>query len=89
MNLDLWASHAYSHESLISSEIPSDDRQRAIYGMLVAIDFECHKYGDAPEGTADEIKEWLLEHKEEALQVPPPTILGFFGGAFDFLTGAE
>jgi hypothetical protein len=85
LNLGLWEQHAYAHAAMCSNQPPLGSLHRAIFGMLVALDFECYKYGDAPEASEQAVKEWLLEHREEALLVSPPTYMGLMAGVFNFL----
>ena len=66
---------------------PVDEEQLTYYGCLELIDFHCiSKYGDAPEGVLEEdVKAYLVEHKERIKGEAIPSYLGFLAGNFDFL----
>ena len=65
---------------------PTDPQQRLFHGLMVILDFECVKYGDAPEGVTDkDIKAYLMKHKREIRSEAISSYMGVFAGVFDFL----
>jgi len=72
--------------SNLGQPVPSDPEQRLYYGLLEILDFECCKYGDEPEGvTEEDIKQFLLEHKQYINAEALPSFMGLVAGTFNFL----
>lgn len=87
--LDDVLDHAYEHSDLSSVEVPKDKTQRLFFSLLKMIDFECFAYDHAPEGlTLLNVKKWLVKHKDE-IKCEPPSMLGMFAGAFNFLAAKK
>ena len=85
--LDAVATACGRHTDL-SSNPPTDKRARELWGLMEILDFECYRYGDAPKGiTVEQVKAYLLAHKEEArtTKMEPTSYLGLVAGVFDFL----
>jgi hypothetical protein len=73
------------HADASSSSFPVDPEQRLFFCLLEMIDFECFKYGDAPESLDEEsVKTFLIKHKDN-IRCEPPTYLGAICGVYDFL----
>lgn len=72
--------------SAMGQPVPEEPEKRLLYGLLEILDFECCKYGDAPEGvTEEDIKQYLLEHKDEISNDCVSSFVGLFCGVFSFL----
>jgi len=54
-------------------------------------DWRCFDYGDNQEIDEEQAKQLLIRHKQELMNsnVPPPSFLGIFAGAYDFLMNKE
>lgn len=65
------------------------EEEKLVFGLLEMLDYECYKYPHAPCCilTEDEIKSFLLKHREKVLKMSilPPSMLGVACGVFDFL----
>jgi hypothetical protein len=86
-----WLDRAGRHSPVAGMQmIAAADRDAVlVFALLEAIDFECWKFGDAPQSgpTEEEAKRWLVENYDEwsLLLILPPSALGLFTSAFDFL----
>ena len=69
------------------ANVPSDPTQCLLFGLLEIVDWQCFEYGDVPDGVTEEnVKAYLLDHKDEALALPePPSFIGLMAGAYNFL----
>ena len=86
-NRKAWIERIGTHSNADTSKYSPDEK--LVFAVLEGIDFQCWKYGDAPEdGTTEEIaKTWLKENKSlvSAMKIEPPSYLGAFAGVLDFL----
>ena len=82
-----WVEEFYKRAGLHSSQLlPEDREQRVYYGMLEAIGWECFKYGDAPQGgTEEQVKNYLIQHKDRIKAGTNPDFLSLLAGTFNFL----
>ena len=82
-----WVEEFYKRAGLHSTQpLPEDREQRIYYGMLEAIGWACFKYGDAPQGvTEEQVKNYLIQHKDRIKASTNPDFLALLAGAFDFL----
>ena len=68
-------------------EVPGDDESKLLFSLLEILDYQCCIYKDAPADLTEEnIKQFLLKHKEKTLEINPPSFIGLFCGVFSFLT---
>ena len=76
--------HAGRHSD---EKVPESEDEKLYFGMLEILDFQCVNYGEAPKGiTEAQIKEYLLEHKEEVRKLKViPSYMGLLCGTFNFL----
>ena len=69
-----------------SHPLPRSREQRIYFGMFEAIGWECFKYGDAPKGvTEEQIKDYLIQHKDRIKVEAMSDYLALAAGTFDFL----
>jgi len=81
-----------THSKFFGSEVPENGDERLVYGLLEILDFKCLEHGCYAGGiTEDEVKGFLLNHKEEVrdMNIDPPSFLGIVTGVFDFLKEGE
>ena len=79
--------NAGNHSSMCAVPVPEDEDRILCFSLLKMIDFQCFMYKDGCNcGLSEEqIKEFLINHKETAIRCPVPTYVGLLVGAFDFL----
>lgn len=70
-----------------TATLPTDTSQRTMFGLLEILDWDCVDYDDfdIDNVTADEIREYLIEHRDAVLSVPIPSYLGLLTNRFQFL----
>ena len=72
------------HQSL-GQPAPDSEEDRLLYGLMEILDFECLKYGDYDGLTQDQIKDFLVQHKDSLTNIHIPSFIGLMAGAFGFL----
>lgn len=81
-----------SREELEAFNDFSDD-EKLIFSLLEMLDYQCYKFDYYCNiGLSEEdIKSFLLEHKNEVLNmnIPPPSLLGVIVGEYSFLQNGE
>ena len=88
-NKEVWLARAGCHST---SSVPVTEDERLVFAVLEALDFECWKYGDAPDGiTVEQAKQWLVDNKETIrnMSIEPPSYLGAMCGVYDFLNAPK
>lgn len=80
------------HSSVVGSlaageKLPDDEESRLVFALLEILDYECCKCDCYPYLTEEEIKKFLLDHRDEVLKlrIPPPSYLGVLVGVYNFL----
>jgi len=66
---------------------PDDETSKVIFRLLKIIDWNCCSFGDSHGLTEDDVRYFLITHKNEikGMTMQPPSYLGMMCGRFDFV----